>query len=422
MKTKVLIATPAVDLALSIEKTLKSFGLQTQVITSSRQFDGFDDSPFSIKITDESFMPTEGIVICTPDKANYHRQQKLIPLVNPFTSDDLKRLLGLKITSCIIGESTAIADLRKMIAKLAPHAIPVYIHGETGVGKELVATDLHNLSGRQGEFVRINCAGFTAELLNSELFGHVKGAFTGADRNKVGLVEVANGGTLFLDEVGDMPMQSQAQLLRLLQDGTYFKVGETKAQYTSARIVCATHHSLSKLVKERKFREDLYYRLNGFTINVPALRDRIDDLPLLLKTFLPDVDLTKEAVQYLTRLSWRGNVRELKQLCQRLDIFKEDNQVDLGLVRRMLNAPDDSVTPLVKEAGDTDGEAGFVLRFDSIPDKTLVMEQYKTHVLTQYIDGLYRICNGNVSEMQKVSGIARATLISYLQKMKPDNG
>ena len=417
-KQTILIATPSQDLAVSLEKAAKSLGYHTMAITSFRQFDEFTGEA-DIQIVDESFAPTEGIIICTSEKANYHRQQNLTPLVNPFTVDDLKRALGLKITSCIIGESKPINDLKKVIAKLAPHAIPVYIHGETGVGKELVATDLHSLSGRQGEFVKINCAGFTAELLNSELFGHVKGAFTGADRNKIGLFEEANGGTLFLDEVGDMPMQCQAQLLRVLENGTYVKVGDTKAQHTSARVICATHHSLKQLVKERKFREDLYYRLNGFTIEVPSLRTRREDIPLLLKTFLTGVQFSEKAVDYLTGLNWPGNVRELKQVCQRIAIFKEEGEVSVKLVKDMLNGNDDmDVTPV--SAVDTEevgGDTGFVLRFNSIPNKATVMEQFQNQLMMQYITALHRVCNGNISEMQKLSGIARVTLNAYLQRM-----
>ncbi len=416
MKKSVLIATPSQDLAASLEKAVKSLGFHTTTLASSREFDGFTGT-VDIYIVDEDFTPTEGIVICTQDKADYYRHQNMIPLVNPFTPADLSRVLGLKVASCIIGESSTIIALKKMVAKLAPHSIPVYINGETGSGKELVATDLHNLSCRQGEFVKINCAGFTPELLNSELFGHIKGAFTGADRTKVGLVELANGGTLFLDEVGDMPMQCQAQLLRVLENGTYFKVGETRAQYTSARIVCATHHSLRQLVSEKKFREDLFYRLNGYTVKVPPLRSRTEDIPLLIKTFLPEVKFTAKAVDYLTGLNWNGNVRELKQVCQRIAIFKEEEEVSVKLVNDMLNESDAIHTAEVGETsgGDTSEKESFILKFDSIPDKNTVMEQFKNQFIMQYITALHLVCNGNLSEMQKMSKIARPTLTNYMQ-------
>ena len=407
MKNKILIATPNQNLIKSIDTAVKSLGFNTVIVTSSRQYDEFDDSGITVKLIDESFSPTDGVVICTQEKADYYRMQSLTPLVNPFSIEDLKRCIGVKNTSCILGESGESKELRRIIAKLAPHSIPVYIHGETGVGKELVATDLHNLSERQGEFVRINCAGFTAELLNSELFGHVKGAFTGADRNKVGLVEVANGGTLFLDEVGDMPMQCQAPLLRVLENGTYFKVGETKAQYTSARIVCATHHSLKDLVKECKFREDLYFRLNGYTINVPPLRSRQSDIPLLLKSFIPGVRFEDAAVAYLSGLTWPGNVRELKRLCQRIDIFKEEGEVvGTRLIKSML---DNHATEEVSEFVTNDVEAGFTLSFNSLPDKD--------SVVMQYIAKLYDTLNGNVSKMSEVSRMTRPTLIAYIKKM-----
>lgn len=430
MKNKILIASPIQSIIESIDKAVKSLGFDTVIVTSSRQYDEFDDSGITAKLVDESFSPTDGVVICTQEKADYYRLQSFTTLVNPFSIEDLKRCLGVKNTSCILGESKIITELRKIITKLAPHSIPVYIHGESGVGKELVATDLHNLSERQGEFVRINCAGFTAELLNSELFGHVKGAFTGADRNKVGLVEVANGGTLFLDEVGDMPMQCQAQLLRVLENGTYLKVGETKAQYTSARIVCATHHSLKDLVKERKFREDLYFRLNGYTINVPPLRSRQDDIPLLLKSFLPGVRFEDTAVAYLSGLTWPGNVRELKQLCQRIDIFKEEGEVvGTRLIKSMLDhhaTETEEVSSINSITPPTEIEATEIeeVSLPNQPDKKEQITQYivnnlptKEDVMSQYISTLRRLLGDNIYMMSRVTGIARQTLTAYVEKM-----
>jgi two-component system NtrC family response regulator len=245
--------------------------------------------------------------------------------------------------SRLIGETPSIQRVRQMIAKVAPTHSAVLILGETGTGKELVARALHNQSDRADmPFVAINCGALPENLIESELFGHRKGAFTGADEHRVGLFEVANGGTLFLDEIGELAKAMQAKLLRVLESGEIRRVGDNHATTVDVRIVCATHRRLDEMVESGEFREDLMFRVNTFEIHLPSLRQRIDDVPLLarhlLLRFVPqfkaaDADspgFTPDAIELLKSHHWPGNVRELANvvehasiLCERLPIGVE---------------------------------------------------------------------------------------------------
>ena len=227
----------------------------------------------------------------------------------------------------IIGESPAIRRVFRLLDRVADSAIPVLIQGESGTGKELVAVALHRNSPRRDKpFVAENCAAIPETLLESELFGYKRGAFTGADRNKVGLFKVADGGTLFLDEIGDMSLQMQKKLLRVLQDGEVRPVGSNEIFHVNVRIISASNKDLKDMVRRRFFREDLYFRLNTVTVMVPPLRDRPEDVPLLVDFFIrrvaeemgcEPVPLGKEAMEALKRYGWPGNVRELENEIRR---------------------------------------------------------------------------------------------------------
>jgi len=230
----------------------------------------------------------------------------------------------------LVGTSRDIHYIRELIKQVAGTEASVLILGESGTGKEVVARNIHDLSNRREQpFVPVNCGAIPPELLESELFGHEKGAFTGAISARQGRFEIADGGTLFLDEIGDMPMNMQVKLLRVLQERTFERVGSNKTITSDVRIVAATHQNLEQLVTEGKFRMDLFYRLNVFPIELPPLRDRIEDIPLLIKEFVNRMELDKQgsvklddsAMASLAKYYWPGNVRELSNLIERLAIL-----------------------------------------------------------------------------------------------------
>ena len=231
----------------------------------------------------------------------------------------------------LIGKTLAMQKVRLLIEKVAPTNSTVLILGETGTGKELVARGLHEQSTRaEMPFVAINCGALPETLIESELFGHCKGAFTGADEHRIGLFEVAQGGTIFLDEIGELPKAMQAKLLRVLESGEIRRVGENKATMVDVRVVCATHRDLPTMVAEDEFREDLMYRVNTFEIPLPSLRERIEDVPDLARHLLArhrgtvrpeDQQLSTDAIEALCRHIWPGNVRELANVIEHATIL-----------------------------------------------------------------------------------------------------
>ncbi len=227
---------------------------------------------------------------------------------------DLEGAYGLK---SLVGKSPAIQEVYKKIGAVAASASSILIQGESGTGKELVAKAIHQYSERgSGPFIAVNCASMPEPLLESELYGHVKGAFTGAIKDKAGKAEVANGGTLFLDEIGEMPLTIQAKLLRFIEEKRLERVGSTESIEVDVRIIAATNRNLPETVANKEFRQDLYYRLNVVSIDLPSLRERMDDIPLLVAHFLakgePSCEIGQDAMKVLQRYQWPGNVRELK--------------------------------------------------------------------------------------------------------------
>ncbi|MBT6055405.1 MAG: sigma-54-dependent Fis family transcriptional regulator [Planctomycetaceae bacterium] len=240
----------------------------------------------------------------------------------------------------LVGESSVIDQMQSLVAKVAASEATVLVRGETGTGKELVARAIHELSHRvDGPLVTVNCGGLPEQLVESELFGHRRGAFTGASEHRAGLFEVANGGTLFLDEVGELPPALQSRLLRVLESGEIRRVGDNHSIIVDVRVVCATHRSLEEMVSSGDFREDLLFRLNTFEISVPSLRERMSDLLLLTKHFVEQRKetvsvgtqiMTDEATEIMQQYNWPGNVRELANcvehalvLCDELPIRTE---------------------------------------------------------------------------------------------------
>ncbi|MEK6748664.1 MAG: sigma-54 dependent transcriptional regulator [Pseudomonadota bacterium] len=239
----------------------------------------------------------------------------------------------------LVGNSRSITKIRTLVAQVADSDATVLILGESGTGKEVVARNLHYHSKRRNKpFVPVNCGAIPGELLESELFGHEKGAFTGAISARQGRFELAEGGTLFLDEIGDMSLHMQVKLLRVLQERTFERVGSNKCIRADVRIIAATHRNLEELIRDGKFREDLFYRLNVFPIEMPPLRDRVEDIPLLINELIArleaerrgSVRLTPGAIMALCQYRWQGNVRELANLIERLVIMYPYGVVDIG--------------------------------------------------------------------------------------------
>ena len=233
----------------------------------------------------------------------------------------------------IIGESLAMRGLLGLIKKVAPSDSTVLILGESGTGKELVATSIFQNSDRQNKpFIKLNCAAIPEELLESELFGHEKGAFTGATKFKPGKFDMANQGTIFLDEIGDMPLNLQSKILRVLQEKEFYRVGGSSTIKVNLRFIASTNQNLEKMVQEGHFREDLYYRLNVFTLHLPPLRERKEDIPLLVEYFLQnlskEVDISSVALQMIMAYGWPGNIRELKNVIESASVIAENGFIE----------------------------------------------------------------------------------------------
>jgi len=256
----------------------------------------------------------------------------------------------------IIGQSAAIQDTIAMAQKVTPSDTTVLLLGETGTGKELFAKAIHANSKRAGyPFIALNCSAFSRELLESEIFGHKAGAFTGATKDKKGLIEEANGGTLFLDEIGEMHIDLQSKLLRVLETSQFFKVGGTVPSKADVRIISATNRDLQTEVSEGRFREDLYYRLNVFTIDIPPLRDRKKDIPLLARYFIKlfsekmnkhVTGMSKEFLYVLERQPWKGNIRELKNVIERSVILAEGPELTADSLPAELQSDNYKIQPL----------------------------------------------------------------------------
>jgi len=243
----------------------------------------------------------------------------------------------------LVGSSKPFNLMLEKVTRVSQSDASVLLLGESGSGKELVAHAIHQGSDRaKNSLVTLECAGLTDSLFESELFGHVKGAYTGAYSNRTGLVELANGGTLFLDEIGDVPLSMQVKLLRLIETGSFRPVGSSSTKHTRFRLICATHKNLAKMVKDGAFRQDLYYRINVFPIYVPSLRERRDDLALLISTLLKRIShrkeyhLTDSAFHVLKQYDFPGNIRELSNILNRATILTDTNVIERSTIEECL--------------------------------------------------------------------------------------
>lgn len=308
----------------------------------------------------------------------------------------------------ILGDSPTIAELRARIAQAAPTDARVMIRGESGTGKELVANGLHRQSQRASKpFIKINCAAIPAHLIEDELFGHVRGAFTDARADKPGLFEEADGGTLFLDEIGDMEYQLQARLLRVLEDGRVRRIGDTKERAVDVRVLAATHTDLEDAVREKRFREDLYFRLAGLPLDVPPLRERPGDIRLLFEHFLGHyrrhhhTRARQVEGEVLTRLEahpWPGNVRELKSLCERLVVFGTD---PITLDQLPPNLRDPGTTPQTEENS--------FLKLDG-NHPIVALKEFKKRCEKRYLESVLERTGWNVAAAARLLDIQRTHL------------
>lgn len=246
----------------------------------------------------------------------------------------------------IIGNDNKLNEAVSIAVRVAPTDSTIVITGESGVGKDVFARIIHQNSRRkQNNYVAVNCAAIPEGTIESELFGHIKGSFTGADKDRKGYFAEADKGTIFLDEIGELPITTQSKLLRILENGEIIPVGSSKAIKVDVRVVAATNVNLYKAVEKGKFREDLYYRLNQVVINVPSLRERREDIPLLFRYFsrehadkyqVPRINLSQEATEYLKNYRWKGNVRELKNIAERISILEMNRDIDLPTLQKYI--------------------------------------------------------------------------------------
>jgi len=353
------------------------------------------------------------------------------------------------------GKSAAVRDVVALIRQVAVHDSSVLILGESGTGKELAARAIHDASPRrQRPFIAINCGAIPSELLESELFGHEKGAFTGAIAARKGRFEIAEGGTLFLDEIGDMSVPMQVKLLRVLQERVFERVGNHTQIRCNVRIIAATHRNLEEAIRRGAFREDLFYRLNVFPIEMPALRARLEDLPSLLREFADRnvaagrgrLHLTLRAVQALSRYGWPGNVRELANLVERLSILCNGRRCDLAdlparyrpadAIEDLLQAdapdaaaeaemPEDLATPKLELEGTDDREALAMLTRNEpaaavaqLPPEGLDLREHLYRIERDLIHQALSRSGGTVAHAARLLGLRRTTLVEKLRKFE----
>ncbi|WP_108124471.1 sigma-54 dependent transcriptional regulator [Saccharospirillum mangrovi] len=371
--------------------------------------------------------PTYNKMLDTLHRAQMYREQF-----------DLTRGRGqrreVNLFRSLVGSSRGVQQVREMMTQVADKEVTVMIQGESGTGKEVVARNLHyNSHRRHKPFVPVNCGAIPSELIESELFGHEKGAFSGAITARAGRFEMAEGGTLFLDEIGDLPLNMQVKLLRVLQERTFERVGGNKTFTCDIRVIAATHRNLEQMIQDGLFREDLYYRLNVFPIEMPPLRERSEDIPLLLNELIARMENEKRgsirfssaAIMSLVRHDWPGNVREMANLVERLAIMHPYGVVgvqELPVKYRHVEDEDEALMGILPMASADGGATAF--NFDQsalLPVNGLDLKEYLTDLERSLIQQALDDAQGVVARAAEKLHIRRTTLVEKMRKYKIHN-
>lgn len=383
-----------------------------------------DDELRSRVISKINFPPTYNKLLDTLHRAQMYREQYDLT-----RGRDQRREINL--FRSLVGSSRNVQTVREMMAQVADKEVTVLITGESGTGKEVVARNLHyNSHRRHKPFVPVNCGAIPAELIESELFGHEKGAFTGAITSRSGRFEMAEGGTLFLDEIGDLPLNMQVKLLRVLQERTFERVGGTKTFTADVRVIAATHRNLEDMIEKGEFREDLFYRLNVFPIEMPALRERHEDIPLLLNELVSRLENEKRgsirfnsaAIMSLVQHDWPGNVREMANLVERLVIMHPYGVIgvqELPMKYRHVDEMDEDLLPKSVVENMEEAHPAAVLSDHNaalLPVNGLDLKEYLTDLEKSLIQQALDDAQGVVARAAEKLHIRRTTLVEKMRK------
>lgn len=384
--------------------------------------EGMDEVQRHMIIASLPIPPTYNKLVDTLHRAQLYREAQSVSKRQP-------QRRPVHLFRSLVGTSREIQNVREIMSQVADKDVSVLITGESGTGKEVVARNLHYNSPRRDKpFVPVNCGAIPAELLESELFGHEKGAFTGAINSRAGRFELAEGGTLFLDEIGDMPLNMQVKILRVLQERCYERVGSNKTQMVDVRIIAATHRNLESMITTASFREDLFYRLNVFPIELPSLKDRSEDIPLLINELVSRMEseqrgsirFNSAAIMSLCNHEWSGNVRELANLVERMAIIHPYGVIgvqDLPPKYRHIDVNDEEFMPN-SPAASVNGNASFVSLNDTplLPEQGIDLREYITNLEKDLIQQALNDCGGVVARAADKLCIRRTTLVEKMRK------
>jgi len=391
------------------------------IVFGEVDLDGVDDPDMRRKVIAHlEFPPSYNKLLDTLHRAHVYREQFDIHSHRGQQRD-------LNLFRSLVGTSRQVQKVREMMAQVADKEVTVLITGESGTGKEVVARNLHyNSHRRHKPFVPVNCGAIPRELLESELFGHEKGAFTGAITSRAGRFEMAQGGTLFLDEIGDMPLDMQVKILRVLQERSYERVGSNKSIQADVRIIAATHKDLEHMITEARFREDLFYRLNVFPIEMPALRERIEDIPVLLNELITRLETEKRgsirfnsaSIMSLCRHEWAGNVRELANLVERMAILHPYGVVGVQDLPKKFRHVEESDEDLQLPELERDGRPTMASLDTTalLPVNGIDLKEYLTNLERGLIQQALDDSGGVVARAAEKLKTRRTTLVEKMRK------